>query len=690
VADGVYNGGAVTTKNGTAANRITYKSINKWGAQIVRNIAVASGTMVWRNFGDYVTVDGFDVTGTCAVGLMGSGSWNNFINNHVHHIIALCDGFGGAGIGMDDYSTPKVGGLIDSNVINDIGPWATNCFRVQGAYTSISQVIISNNLIYRVVGYGITQGHASYKVIVYNNTVFNCGGTVEGGGIVFTNNTNPSSLPSDNNIVANNNIYNCVYGIHEEGVQAGIDTTRYTNNNVYNDPGLVSSGGTAYVTYGNMTNSHTGISANPQFVNYLADGGGNYHLQSTSPCRNAGIASSTEPSSGIAHAAPTLDFDGIARPQEGTFDLGAYEYVAAAPVTDWYVATTGSDSNDGQTVGTPFLTFTKADSMASPGNTIHVAPGTYSGSFITVALGTSGNPITWISTVKWGAKIVPPASSAIAYGWDNQGAWNIVDGFEIDGSVNPSGTIWNHGIRVTGGNSIVQNCKVHNIFNTGPADANGGNGIYLDDSVSGGNNWTVQRNLIRDIGPAAAGATYYVGIKSTNISIIQNNIIGKCLDIGVLEVRNCNNSKVTNNTIFNCNIGLLAAGTTTANNFILCTNNILYGNTTGMSETGTMGANNLYSNNCLNNNGANTAGNFGTTATNTAPVTGNPLFTSYLANGLGDYHLETGSSCIGTGLATYIPVYDYSELLRSPQVDIGAYKYLVAATSYIFVGQFLD
>ena len=44
--------------------------------------------------------------------------------------------------------------------------------------------------------------------------------------------------------------------------------------------------------------------------------------------------------------------------------------------TYWYVATTGSDSNEG-TLASPFLTIQKAVDSANSGDTIHVAAGTY-------------------------------------------------------------------------------------------------------------------------------------------------------------------------------------------------------------------------------------------------------------------------------------------------------------------------
>ena len=72
VAPGAYSGGFTTTANGTASARIRYVSDTKWGAKIV-----GSGAgYIWVNKGNYVTVDGFDLTGSGnAHGLL-SGPWD--------------------------------------------------------------------------------------------------------------------------------------------------------------------------------------------------------------------------------------------------------------------------------------------------------------------------------------------------------------------------------------------------------------------------------------------------------------------------------------------------------------------------------------------------------------------------------------------------------------------------------------
>ena len=45
--------------------------------------------------------------------------------------------------------------------------------------------------------------------------------------------------------------------------------------------------------------------------------------------------------------------------------------------TEYYVATDGSDDNDGLSAGKPFLTIDKAIATAGGSDVIHVAPGSY-------------------------------------------------------------------------------------------------------------------------------------------------------------------------------------------------------------------------------------------------------------------------------------------------------------------------
>src|SRR5262250_1844470 len=90
--------------------------------------------------------------------------------------------------------------------------------------------------------------------------------------------------------------------------------------------------------------------------------------------------------------------------------------------TDLYVSMNGSDSNSGSAAA-PFRTILKASQVATPGTTVHVAPGTYAGGFKTTTSGTESAPIHYLSDTKWGAVIVPPTNSSTDIAWDNRGSY---------------------------------------------------------------------------------------------------------------------------------------------------------------------------------------------------------------------------------------------------------------------------
>jgi hypothetical protein len=76
------------------------------------------------------------------------------------------------------------------------------------------------------------------------------------------------------------------------------------------------------------------VSADPKFISYNPTGTGDYRLQSTSPAIDKGTLTS----------APTTDFLGVARPQGGAVDIGAYEMGSTTTTTTatWtYCATEG-------------------------------------------------------------------------------------------------------------------------------------------------------------------------------------------------------------------------------------------------------------------------------------------------------------------------------------------------------------
>jgi predicted outer membrane repeat protein len=124
------------------------------------------------------------------------------------------------------------------------------------------------------------------------------------------------------------------------------------------------------VTYTNTQRGYSGtgnITADPQFVN---PAGGNYRLQSNSPCLNAGSAA--------APGLPATDLDGGPRILGSAPDIGVYElWVSASGV--WFVdKVLGNDTTGNGSPSAPYKTVVKAINSASNGHKLYIKQGNYS------------------------------------------------------------------------------------------------------------------------------------------------------------------------------------------------------------------------------------------------------------------------------------------------------------------------
>src|SRR5207248_1738139 len=93
------------------------------------------------------------------------------------------------------------------------------------------------------------------------------------------------------------------------------------------------------------------------------------------------------------------------------YSQSTYSTGCASGCTNYYITTTGSDSNSCTQIS-PCKTINGVDSklggslpLGSGGTTIHVAAGRYSGPITTNRSGTATARIVWLSDTKWGAKI---------------------------------------------------------------------------------------------------------------------------------------------------------------------------------------------------------------------------------------------------------------------------------------------
>jgi hypothetical protein len=305
VAPGIYkvaapslqSNGILTSKSGTATARIKFVSDVKWGAKLV-----VSGTgITWHSKGNYVDIDGFEISGSGRHGILTAGHHLTITNNFIHDLAISggCNGSGGAGI--DTYGVGTVD--IQRNIVRNIGyKMIGTCSTVQGIYNATPNNIIKNNIVSGVASVGIQQWHGGSASTIVNNTIFHN----KVGILIGQGDGGATSVGSQNNYVANNIIYdNKSYAINEYGTIGS--NNRYVNN-------IVASNG-AGVSLKKGVASGT-ISSNPLFVNYQATGSGDYHVHSGSPAIDRGTAT----------LAPTIDAAGVARPRGAAFDIGAYEF----------------------------------------------------------------------------------------------------------------------------------------------------------------------------------------------------------------------------------------------------------------------------------------------------------------------------------------------------------------------------
>jgi hypothetical protein len=113
-------------------------------------------------------------------------------------------------------------------------------------------------------------------------------------------------------------------------------------------------------------------------------------------------------------------------------------YATPVAAVTYYVSGTGSDSNDGLTQATAFLTLQHAANLTQPGDTVYVMNGTYSNSCPTcdvLEISTPGTPSAWITYEAY-----PGQSPVISFnGWEGilfvpTAAYIQVSGFTVVGN----------------------------------------------------------------------------------------------------------------------------------------------------------------------------------------------------------------------------------------------------------------
>jgi len=222
-----------------------------------------------------------------------SSSNGKVYNNHVH-------------------DTQAVGIYIDGGYYTEYGYPGTDQFSID----------VYQNIVHETGGGIIVAnegGGGSEDIHIYNNLVYNCRGA---GLELFQYPGTVKGVRFVNNVVYNNN--DGIFFLDPEAEDCVIRNNIFSNNN--NNAIITNYGGsTGRVTVDhNLIDGSTQINGddpvigNPNFVN---PSNRDFHLQSSSPAIDQGSPVDI----------PTVDFDGVPRPQGSGWDIGAYEYGGAPP-----------------------------------------------------------------------------------------------------------------------------------------------------------------------------------------------------------------------------------------------------------------------------------------------------------------------------------------------------------------------
>ena len=383
-----------------------YENINFGGKNIIlrstdpMNPAVLASTIIdGRLSGSVVTfsgtespacmLSGFTITNgsgtgsslTCGGGIYGNGTlatiqYNVISGNYAGPPMFPSSGYGG---GLYDCD-----GTIQCNIISGNGASCNEGSAAGGGLYNCDG-IIQNNVISNNVasGFGSSAGGGLYNcnATIQNNTIFgNAAGSGAGGGL------------SD----CNGSIINCIIwqNTANQGAQLHASSTP------------------SYSCIQNWVGGGTGnISDNPQLVD---PAGGDFHLQSYSPCKDIGafIPGLTE------------DFEGDSRPQGSGYDIGADEFISDNLPPD--TPTNVSPANGATDVSLTPTLIASAFSDPDAGDT-HQASQWH--------IWASDTTWTVFALTKLSGELlsitIPPRtlSDNIAYSWrvryqDNQGAWS--------------------------------------------------------------------------------------------------------------------------------------------------------------------------------------------------------------------------------------------------------------------------
>jgi len=392
---------------------------------------------------------------------------------------------------------------------------------------------------------------------------------------------------------------------------------------------------------------------------------------------------------GVAAGAAT-----ITATSEGKSGTAAITVTAAPPpgscanVCHYVDAAAGNDANAG-TSAAPWRTLQHAADVTSPGDTVIVNDGVYTGGANVVTIGRSGTATGWLvfrAAHVWGA-VIDGQNNSSTVGIEINGNYVRVEGFEVR-NTSRYGIDAYGGSESVGGNhdvDVVRN-HIHDIGHICTGDVGGIVGV---DAYS--DNLVIERNVIHDVGrlgPGEQGCVepnanwqnhdhgVYHGIG--NNVVIRNNVFYNFTHGWAIQRYNGNGAVTTGLTIVNNTFAfpnpwrdghiIIATGVTN----LVIANNIFYQPTTAGVWLDTGGLTNATVSNNISFGAVASTGSGATLSANLNNT--DPQFMN--VGGL-DFRVAAGSPAIGAGLPLTIVSNDISGAARPATggYTIGAYEF---------------
>ncbi|HZR21202.1 MAG TPA: hypothetical protein VFE51_28225, partial [Verrucomicrobiae bacterium] len=213
---------------------------------------------------------------------------------------------------------------------------------------------------------------------------------------------------------------------------------------------------------------------------------------------------------------------------------------------NYYVSATGSSSNTGLSTNSPW-SLSYALSQAQASNVVTLLPGTYP----SITISKSG--LILRSLVKWGARIVgSPGMHGISTSGSGTVSNVVVDGFEVSHS-------YMDGVKFNGPNSTVRNCWIHHSGRGDPNAVINTTFAYSGQGVGAHNQYgtVIECNLIENNG-MTLDHDHGIYISGTNL-VVRGNVLRYNLAYGLQaydDVGECKNGSFYNNLIYGNSSGV--------------------------------------------------------------------------------------------------------------------------------------